>query len=107
MTLTGEESTTAERLLYALCKSKAASCPVGADSPEIAQLRADLARANELATSLQAALAECRDAFPTPDAGSAAEDAWAQAMACPECVPTYIRAQAVQLVQLGKQMGNL
>lgn len=38
------------------------------------------------------ALGECRDIFPAPPRGGAAEHEWMQAMGCPESVPNFIRA---------------
>lgn len=42
--------------------------------------------------ALLSALAECRDAFPAPAAGSELEGHWLSAMANPEEVPAYVKA---------------
>jgi hypothetical protein len=40
---------------------------------------------------LISALAQCRDAFPTPEPGSPLESQWMAAIACPSEVPEYVR----------------
>jgi hypothetical protein len=40
---------------------------------------------------LISALAQCRDAFPTPESGSPLESQWMAAIACPSEVPEYVR----------------
>ena len=42
--------------------------------------------------ALKAGLAVMRDCFPTPAAAGALEDAWAEAMSMPECIPAYVVA---------------
>lgn len=44
---------------------------------------------------LEHALAECRDAYPAPEAGSALESLWGQAMGDPESVSVYVKACAL------------
>lgn len=46
---------------------------------------------DELA-ALKAGLAVMRDCFPAPAPAGALEDAWAEAMSMPECVPAYVMA---------------
>lgn len=48
-----------------------------------------------------ALLVECRDAFPVPPPGSPLEQAWAQAMGEPECIPDYLRAAVLALAGSG------
>ena len=49
--------------------------------------------------ALTTALAACRDAFPVPASGSAAEFEWQGAMTDPLGVPAYVRACAVPPAQ--------
>lgn len=44
-----------------------------------------------------AIIAECRDAFPVPQAGGPLCDAWTGAMADPDGVPAYLRAVASEI----------
>ena len=44
---------------------------------------------------LDKALAECRDAYPVPEVGSALESLWAQAMGDPKSVSAYVKARAL------------
>lgn len=62
-------------------------------SPTSLRAVADLldAQEAEIAT-LRTSLAATRDCFPAPAAGSAREDAWAEAMSAPECVAAYVVA---------------
>lgn len=56
----------------------------------IAQLQAEVGK-------LTTALLDCREAFPIPDQGSTLEPAWMGAMAEPDAVPAYVKAQVQAL----------
>lgn len=79
---------------------------------ERADIRLALAPSESVAVSGEvsdtlALLVECRDAFPVPPPGSPLEQAWAQAMGEPECIPDYLRAAVLALAGSAKQAAAL
>lgn len=53
---------------------------------------------------LEQALAECRDAYPVPEAGSELESLWGQAMGEPASVIAYVKARSLSAAPAAQPM---
>lgn len=77
------------------------------DEDCIDEAEKELARLLARIAELEHALAECRDAYPVPEAGSDLESLWSQAMGNPKSVSAYVKARALSAAPAAQPMTDV